>query len=319
MKSFYKNHGPFDVNKIVSNLIFSEKKKFPKSKIKNITTLSEAKKGDLTFYDNRKYLNYLKKTNASFCLIKPNNVKLIENKKTIPILSEQPLLDFIIVTKLFYPDAVLDKPDFPKKKKKILKKNSILEKNAKIGKDFNIGYNSVIKNNVIIGNNVSIGSNCSISNCIIGNNVFINDNTVIGKVGFGYKYIKNQLHYIPHLGRVIVGNDVYIGSFCSIDRGSFTDTIIGDSSQIDNQVHIAHNVKIGSFCNIAAQVGIAGSTKIGSNCMIGGQAGISGHLDIGRNVFIGGKSGVIKNISDGSKVMGYPATKLREFLKKNDR
>ena len=95
------------------------------------------------------------------------------------------------------------------------------------------------------------------------------------------------------------------------------DTEIGKNTYIDNQVHIAHNVKIGKNCIIAGQVGFAGSSEIGDNVLIGGQAGISGHLKIGNNVQIGGGSGVIKNIPDNTKVMGYPAKDIKLFLKEN--
>ena len=113
---------------------------------------------------------------------------------------------------------------------------------------------------------------------------------------------------------MIVENNVQIGSFCTIDRGSLIDTVIGEFSSLDNQVQIAHNVKIGNYCMIAAQSGIAGSTIIGNNVKIGGQAGISGHLSIGNNVKIGGKSGVITDIKDNQIVMGYPAKSIRDFL-----
>ena len=86
---------------------------------------------------------------------------------------------------------------------------------------------------------------------------------------------------------------------------------------MDNQIHIAHNVKIGDNCIIAGQVGFAGSSTLGNNVMIGGQAGISGHLKIGNNVQIGGGSGVIKDIPDNTKVMGYPAKDLKSFLREN--
>jgi len=117
----------------------------------------------------------------------------------------------------------------------------------------------------------------------------------------------------PHLGRVIIENSVQIGSYCTIDRGSIGDTVIGEFSSLDNQIQIAHNVKIGNYCMIAAQCGIAGSTIIGNNVLIGGQCGISGHLKIGNNVKIGGKSGVTSNLEDGASVMGYPAVSIREF------
>ena len=120
---------------------------------------------------------------------------------------------------------------------------------------------------------------------------------------------------MPHIGKVLIGNNVEIATNCTIDRGSVDDTVLGDNTYLDNQVHIAHNVKIGKNCMIAGQVGFAGSTTIGDNVSIGGQAGISGHLKIGNNVKIGGGSGVIKDIDDNSVVMGYPAVSFKNFLK----
>ena len=152
---------------------------------------------------------------------------------------------------------------------------------------------------------------------IIENNVHILDGAIIGKKGFGFipNNIKN-LRY-PHIGYVHIKKNSEIGSGSTIDRGSLSLTVIGENSYLDNQVHIAHNVKIGNNCIIAAQVGIAGSSTLGNNVMIGGQAGISGHLKIGNNVQIGGGSGVVKDISDNSKVMGYPARDFRKFLREN--
>ena len=121
----------------------------------------------------------------------------------------------------------------------------------------------------------------------------------------------------PHIGAVIIEENCEIGCGSTIDRGSMSNTIIGKNTYLDNQIHIAHNVKIGQNSIIAGQVGIAGSSILGNNVKIGGQAGISGHLKIGNNVEIGGGSGVIKDIPDNSKVMGYPAKNFREFLKEN--
>ena len=143
----------------------------------------------------------------------------------------------------------------------------------------------------------------------------IQDGCKIGTKGFGFIPLKEKNFKIPHIGRVIIKDNVEIASGCTIDRGSVDDTEIGKNSYLDNQVHVAHNVKIGSNCMIAGQVGFAGSTTIGNNVSIGGQAGISGHLNIGDNVKIGGGSGVIKDIEDNQIVMGYPAVPFKEFIK----
>ncbi len=189
--------------------------------------------------------------------------------------------------------------------------------NVKIGSNCLIGHNSIIEKNVQIGDNCKIGSNTIIRNSIIKNNVTILDNCVIGKKGFGFFPDKKKNFRYPHIGIVVINEDCEIGCGATIDRGSMSNTEIGKNTFLDNQIHIAHNVKIGENTIIAGQVGIAGSSTIGNNVRIGGQAGISGHLKIGNNVDIAGGSGVIKDIPDNSRVMGYPAKNLREFLREN--
>ncbi len=319
MKSLFSKKGPFDINFLIKKTVFVKKTSFPKSKVKNISNLIDAKKGEITFFESIKYIDEFKNTSASFCLLKEKYATQLKSS-CIPIISEQPLLDFIIISKLFYPESDNDFYEFKQnnKYKSLLKRSTYVDSSVKIGKNFKIGFNSVLKKNVLIGNNVTIGSNCTISNAIIGDNVIINDGSVIGKIGYGFKIINKKLIFIPHLGCVKISNNVYIGSNCTIDRGSFSNTIIGNFTMIDNLVHIAHNVKIGSFCFIAGQVGIAGSSIIGDNCMIGGQAGVSGHLKIGNNVNIGGHSGVLNDLKDGSKVIGFPTMSIRNFLKRRN-
>jgi len=154
-----------------------------------------------------------------------------------------------------------------------------------------------------------------IESATIGDNTYICDGCIIGKKGFGFKFINEKCLRIPHIGKVLIGNNCEVGANSVIDRGSIKNTTIGDDTFVDNLVHIAHNVKIGKRCIIAGQVGIAGSTTIGNNVTIGGQAGISGHLTIGNNVKVGGKSGVVRNIKDNQVVMGYPAKPIRDFLR----
>ena len=194
-------------------------------------------------------------------------------------------------------------------------KNVLVGNNVKIGKNSCIGSNSVIESNVVLGENCLIGSFVTIRNSLISNNVHIQDGCKIGVKGFGFIPNKNKNIRTPHIGKVVLEDGVEIGANSTIDRGSLSDTIIGKNTFLDNQVHVAHNVKIGKNCMIAGQVGFAGSSILGNNVVIGGQAGISGHLKIGNNVKIGGGSGVINDIPDNQQIMGYPAVPLKEFVK----
>jgi len=294
--------------------------------VKNISNLDMAQSGHVTFCLNSNYIDLLKKTKATACILKKSFIKYVP-KSCHPIVSLDPHIDFILVSNLFYKDKSIDlisnnalsEEQIKNNYKKIsFGNNFICEKNIKIGKNVNIGHNVVIKENSIIHDNVTIGSNVVISNSIIHKNVNICDGSIIGKKGFGFKFIKNKLIRIPHIGKVIINEGAEIGSNCNIDRGSVSDTVIGKYTFLDNQIQIAHNVKIGDYCILAAQVGVSGSTIIGNNVIVGGQVGISGHLKIGNNVKIGGKSGVIRDIDDNKIVMGYPAIRFRDFVKKKD-
>ena len=320
-KIFFKKTKKFIFVKDIFSICNYSEKKFYNQKIFGVNNVQDAKVGDVTFFNDLKYENDIKITKASACIVNKNFVKFL-NKNTISVISQNPLLDFYKVVSVFYSDSSTDKEKIItsnnknqfSKKNILIGENTLIDKTVKIGKDTEIGNNVIIKHGVHIGKNCKIGSNVIIENALMGDNIIIKSGTLIGQTGFGFNFEKKKRIKFPHIGRVIIENDVIIGSFCTIDRGSLTDTVIGEFTSIDNQVQIAHNVKIGNFCMIAAQSGIAGSTVIGNNVQIGGQTGISGHLSIGNNVKIGGKSGVISDINDNQTVMGYPAKNIREFL-----
>jgi UDP-3-O-[3-hydroxymyristoyl] glucosamine N-acyltransferase len=320
-KIFFKKVKEFILIKDIFKICNYSQKKKSNQKIFGVNNIQDARTGDVIFFNNLKYEYDVKITKASACIVNRKLVKYL-NKNTVPIISQNPLLDFYKTVSFFYPNSSSDEEKIatPKnkyqfsKKNILIGKNTLIDKTVNIGKDTNIGNNSIIKNNVHIGKNCKIGSNVIIENALLGDNIIIKSGTLIGQTGFGFDFEKKKRINFPHIGRVIIENNVLIGSFCTIDRGSLTDTVIGEFTSIDNQVHIAHNVKIGNFCMIAAQSGIAGSTIIGNNVKIGGQTGISGHLFIGNNVKIGGKSGVIADIKDNQIVMGYPAKSIRDFL-----
>ena len=313
----------FKKNKIQIKKLYPNNKFNKNILINNVKPLSSAKINDLTFYDSKRYINQAKATKASFCLTTENLSKDLPIH-TEKILVKNVLFELAKVLKKIYPTADVDYPDYTLKKAtnknlKLVKfgNNVLVGKNVKIDKNTFIGSNTIIEHNVKIGKNCVIGSNVIIKNALIGDRVVLQDNCKIGQKGFGFIPLKDKNIKFPHIGRVIIEDDVEIASGCTIDRGSVDDTSIGKNTYLDNQVHIAHNVKIGSNCLIAGQVGFAGSANIGNNVSIGGQAGVSGHLSVGNNVKIGGGSGVVKDIKDNQIVMGYPAVPLKNFLKGN--
>ena len=262
------------------------------------------------------------KTNAGAC-ITTENLKKHLNRKTNIVVVKNVLYELAIVLNKIYSCRnwlswlITKKPLTTKYKSVKFGNNVLIGKNVKIGKNTLIGSNTIIESNVVIGKSCVIGYGNYIRNSLIGDRVVIQDNCKLGQKGFGFIPIKNKNIKFPHIGKVIVEEDVEIASGCTIDRGSVDDTYIGKNTYLDNQVHIAHNVKIGSNCMIAGQVGFAGSSQIGNSVSIGGQAGVSGHLKIGNDVKIGGGSGVVKNIEDNQIVMGYPAVPLKDFMKNN--
>tara|TARA_B100001093_G_scaffold503562_1_gene558109 strand:- start:308 stop:1270 length:963 start_codon:yes stop_codon:yes gene_type:complete len=311
---FFINKGPFKLKKLFKDIDFD-------IRINDIKTLESANKNDLTFLDSVDYTHLASKTKASACLVTKRLESFLPHscKK---IIIQNVLFELAKVIKFFYPDSDIDYPDLAVKKPKKSNfpsvkfgNNVLIGKNVKIGKNSVIGSNTIIESNCIIGKNCIINSDILIKNSIIGNNVVIQSGCKIGLKGFGFIPLKEKNLKFPHIGKVIIKENVELASSCTIDRGSISDTIIDENTYLDNQVHIAHNVKIGKNCMIAGQVGFAGSTVVGNNVSIGGQAGISGHLKIGDNVRIGGGSGVVKNISDNQTVMGYPAVPLKKFLK----
>ena len=321
---FFKNNGPIKISELLKFVNLNTNNLKDDLEIIDVRDLFSAKKDHITFFHSKKYSDLAKKTKASYCL----TTEALKNelpKSCKAIIVDNVLLNTSKITALFYPDSINDDfdettteiSDTKYKNKVNYGRNVLIGSNVSIGSNCKIGHNTIIEKNVVIGDNCSIGSNNVIRNTLIKKNVRILDSCIIGKHGFGFFPIKNKNLRYPHIGIVIVEDNCEIGCANTIDRGSMSNTVIGRNTYLDNQIHIAHNVKIGENSIIAGQVGIAGSSIIGDNVKIGGQAGISGHLKIGNNVEIAGGSGVIKDIPNDLKVMGYPAKNIRQFLREN--
>lgn len=192
---------------------------------------------------------------------------------------------------------------------------ALIKKGAVIGKNTYIGAHCYIDEDVIIGDNCEVHTHAVIyAHTRIGSFVVIGANSVIGGEGFGY--VKNERYEkIRHVGGVVVRDFAELGSNVTIDRGTIGNTVIGEGTKIDNQVHVAHNVKIGKNCIIMGQSGVAGSSFLGDNVVLCGQVGISDHLKIEDEVIVYAKSGVFKSLKKGRKYSGTPAREHSAVLR----
>jgi UDP-3-O-[3-hydroxymyristoyl] glucosamine N-acyltransferase len=258
-----------------------------------INEIHSVRDGDIVFVDHPKYYSSCLNSDASFVII--NKKTEVPDGKTL-LFTDEPFEAYTKLVKHFKP---------------FLPSSQMISDTVKIGK------NTVLMPNIFIGNNVSIGNNCIIhpnvtiyDDSVIGDNVVIHSATVIGADAFYFNTKKNrELWYkkMDSCGRVVIENNVEIGAGCTIDRGVSSDTIIGEGSQLDNMIHIGHEVVLGKNCLVAAQVGIAGCTVIGNGVTIWGQVGISKTLHIGDNAVILSQSGVGENIKAGETYFGTPA------------
>jgi UDP-3-O-[3-hydroxymyristoyl] glucosamine N-acyltransferase len=186
---------------------------------------------------------------------------------------------------------------------------------AKIGRGTSIGPYSVIGPGCAIGRGCSIGSHVTIGFALIGDRVRILAGAVIGEPGFGVTAADGATVDIPQLGRVIIQDNVSIGSCTCIDRGAWDDTVIGENTKIDNLVQIAHNVRLGRGCLLAAMTGISGSCNVGDGVAFGGGAGIADHVNIGDRARVAADAGVMRDIPAGEMWVGSPARPSRKFMR----
>lgn len=197
----------------------------------------------------------------------------------------------------------------------ILGPGVVVGQKARIGAGTEIGANAVIGPGVCIGRNCRVGANATIGFALIGDRVRIYAGAVIGEEGFGVTGSRLGSMDIPQLGRVIIQDAVTVGAGSCIDRGAWDDTVIGEQTKIDNLVQIAHNVRLGRNCILAAQTGISGSCEVGDGVMFGGRAGIADHINIGSGARVAAAAGVMKDIPAGETWGGTPARPLRRFMR----
>lgn len=321
---FYRSRGPFTIDEIANisrcHDVRHGSTESDLSIIQGIASLEDAGVGYLSVLHNAKYVQALKTTGASFCMIHPDHVQHAPQNLTL-FIDPYPYRAYAAVATAFYPDV---ENTFVNQNEAIhptaiIGQNCLLEQGVVIGPYAEIGNNTKIGAYTVVGPHVKIGNNCSIAPhvtlfyCVIGNDCILYPGVRVGQAGFGFHMDDKGHIKVPQLGRVLIQDDVEIGANTTVDRGSLDDTVIGRGSRIDNLVQIAHNVQLGRGCVIVAQVGIAGSTKLGDYVIAAGQAGISGHLKIGSKSRIAAQSGVMRDVNPGETIAGSPAVPIKQW------
>lgn len=286
--------------------------------------LHEAGTSDISFFDNQVYKHGARTTQAAAVLIRQRDADVLP-ENVVALVTPQPYVAFARALQLMYPDPQLDAgvSQFAvvSGKAKIhptarIEPYAVIYENADIGPHVHIGAHAVVGQGVTIGQGSRIGAHVTLQKTSIGTGCIIHPGVRIGQDGFGFAVAGETIVKVPQIGNVRIGHEVEIGANTTIDCGALGDTIIDDHVKIDNQVQIAHNVRIGPGSRVVAQAGIAGSATLGFMTVIGGQVGIAGHTTIADRVMVAARSGVTKSISTvGQVVAGIPAVPIQEWRK----
>lgn len=304
----------------------------PDEIVRGVAPIADAKPGDLAFYSTERNSNafkilpitVLQKTRATVILLQREQIKDAPKGATL-LITDTPRGNIVKILGEIYREkprfgvsyfSVVERGVFFRKKRtNYIGQYATVERGAVLEEGVKIYPGAFIGRNVVLGANTIVQTGAHIENATIGSDCVINANAVIGKDGFGYTRQDGKNVFIPHTGRVVLGNRVSVGSSTCIDRGAMTDTIVGDGTKIDNLCQIAHGVVIGNECFLASGVGIAGGAVIGDRVLLGGHTGVSNGIHIGDDVEIGANSGVFRSIPNGEKWMGMPAGPGIEFFR----
>ena len=293
--------------------------------ITGLATLAEAGPEDLTFVSAEQYVPQLNSTRAAAAVVQ-SRIKLPPEWESRCLRVENADLAVARVLELFAPPVPRPPPGIDASAR-VAKSAAIggdvaIGPNAVIGERANIGRGTVLHAGVYIGDDVVIGDNCEFfahvvirERITLGNRVVIHAGSVLGTDGFGYRWDGSRHQKLPHIGTVVIEDDVEIGSCVCIDRAKFSATRIGQGTKIDNLVQVGHNVQIGANCIIAGLSGLGGSARLGTGVMLGGQAAIRDHIQLGDGAIAAACSGVAEDVGPKTIVSGTPAMPHRESLR----
>ncbi|MBF0372665.1 MAG: UDP-3-O-(3-hydroxymyristoyl)glucosamine N-acyltransferase [Alphaproteobacteria bacterium] len=293
----------------------------PRALFRDVAPLDRAGSDELSFLDNRRYVDAFASSKAGACLAQPGLAGRAPAGMAL-LLCDDPYRAYARVAQAFHPvpalvpglaaGAVVDSSATLGQGTRV-ESNAVVGARAEVGRRCLIGPNAVIGEGVVLGDDCVIGANATVSHALIGSKVMIYPGARIGQDGFGFSMGPQGHLKVPQLGRVIIGDDVEVGANSTIDRGAGPDTVIGPGCRIDNLVQIGHNVQLGRGVVVVAQVGISGSTKVGDFAAFGGQVGIAGHLKIGAGAKVAAQAGVMRDVEAGQTVVGSPAAPAKEY------
>ena len=291
--------------------------------IEDVAALETAGPGQLSFLDNKAYVEAFSISQAGVCVVDPRYAGRAPSGMAL-LLSEQPYRSFARIAQAFYPrprpvaaiapGATVDTAATLGQDCQV-EAGAVIAAGVEIGARCAIGANATMGPGVILGDDCIIGAGVSLSHCQIGDRVTLHPGVRVGQDGFGFAIDPGGHVKVPQIGRVLIGDDCDIGANTTVDRGSMHDTVIGPGCWIDNLVQIGHNVELGRGCVIAAMTGISGSTKVGNFVAMGGQVGLAGHLNVGDGAQIAAQSGIMADVPPGVTLCGTPAVPIKEFFR----
>jgi UDP-3-O-[3-hydroxymyristoyl] glucosamine N-acyltransferase len=288
-------------------------------RIAGASELIEADADSISFAASPQYARQLTESGAGAVLISKALAEAVPTN-TVAIVCEDPYGVFIDILNIIYPDdtrrivaaaAKASPESYRLEEDVILGAGVVIGPGAEIGSGTVIGANTVIGAGVAIGRDCVIGAGCVVECAYIGNEVVLQSGVVIGSEGFGFQLKPERHKKIPQLGRVIVQDRVALGANTTIDRGTLSDTVIGEGTKIDNLVQVGHNCRIGRNCVISGMCGLSGSTVLEDGVVMGGGAGTAGHLTVGRGTLVLARSGVSHSFPAGSNIAGAPAQDVK--------
>ena len=284
--------------------------------IKGLHTLSKANASQISFFNDKKYIDQLSTTKAAAVFVSSEYATLLPSS-TIALITDEAYLK-LAETSQFFAHKILTTGEEPN-----VGKDCHIDTKSSFGKGVVLGDNVTIMAGAYIGDNLHIDSHTLIYPNVtiyhgsrVGANCIIHAGTVIGSDGYGFAHTKQGEHVkIYQNGNAIIEDDVEIGANCVIDRAVFGSTYIRRGSKLDNLIQIGHNCDVGEYSLMAGQSGMAGSTITGRNLVMGGQSACGGHIKLGDFVIIAGKSGVTKSLEGGKTYAGFPAIDHKTWLR----